>query len=177
MEIEDIKSQLASPPDAATETKLKGKLLLTLSVLETSIVLYNREMKKIDPSVKITMSDIDKLQVIHAKVIREYLETKKEEKSIWERTKSVLGGPLAPMKDKIMKELKAQKIYVINDKVIKDLSKGAHAGQLWEKTAAALDTASQGRQALTKDELNAKVTKILEGHGLTEDQIAQIVRD
>ena len=176
MEIEDLKLQLLSQSDDSQEATLKSKYLKMQAVLETSIVLYNREMKKVDPNINITISDIDKLQSIHANVIREYMNKKVEEKSYWERTKSFFGGPLAPMKDKIMKELAAQGIHEVTDKEINNLSKGIHANELWEKTVAALDTASQGRKILTKEEIDSRMTAILEKYSVPKEEIEKIVR-
>jgi hypothetical protein len=176
MEIEDLKLQILEQTDDSQEAALKSKYLKMQAVLETSIVLYNLEMKKIDPTVSITISDIDNLQSIHANVIREYMNKKVEEKSYWERTKSFLGGPLAPMKDKIMKELAAEGIHEVTDKQISDLSNGIHANALWEKTVAALDTASQGRKILTNAEIDSRMTKILSEHGATKEEIEKIVR-
>lgn len=177
MEIEDIKLQILEQSDDSQEATLKSKYLKMQAVLETSIVLYNLEMKKIDPTINITLSDIDNLQSIHANVIREYMNKKVEEKSRWERTKSFLGGPLAPMKDKIMKELAAQGINEVTDKEISNLSKGIHANELWEKTVTALNTASQGRKILTNAEIDSRMTAILKKYGADEKEIEKIVRE
>ncbi len=104
------------------------------------------------------------------------MNKKQEEKTFWERTKSAMGGPLAPMKDKIMKELAAKGIYEVTDKEISDLSNGIHANALWEKTAAALDTASKGRKILTKEEIDSRMTAILEKYQVPKEEIDKIIR-
>jgi hypothetical protein len=126
-------------------------------------------------SAKITYSDVENLQAIHASVILIYLNKKEEEKSRWERFKSWAGGPLAPMKDEILAELKKELPEVTN-KDIQEISKGKHASALWKKTQDALKEASEGRSNFTKEELDTKMTKILQKYKVPADQIKQIVR-
>lgn len=175
-EIEDVKSQIASATNDTTKSALAAKESELRTKLNESIAIYNTTMGNIDPSAKITYSDIENLQAIHAKVIMTYLNKKEEEKSWFERTKSYLGGPLLPLKDKILEELN-KTAPEVTDKEIKELAKGKHATALWKKTQEALKEASIGRSHFTRAELNAKVTKILEKYKVPDDQIKMIVRD
>jgi hypothetical protein len=174
-EIEDVKSQIASATDEAAKTELKTKEGNLTTKLNESIAIYNTTMGNIDPSAKITYSDVENLQAIHAKVIMTYLNKKEEEKSWWESAKSALGGPLAPMKDKILAEL-GKTAPQVTDKDIQEISKGQHAAALWKKTQEALNEASKGRSHFTRAELNTKMTKILKDYQVPADQIKMIVR-
>jgi hypothetical protein len=174
-EIEDVKSQIASATDEAAKTELKTKEGNLTVKLNESIAIYNTTMGNIDPSAKITYSDVENLQAIHASVILIYLNKKEEQKSKWERFKSWAGGPFAPMKDEILAEL-GKVAPEVTDKDIQEISKGKHAEALWKKTQDALKEASEGRSNFTKEELDTKMTKILQKYKVPADQIKQIVR-
>ena len=179
-EIEDVKSQIITTTDEASKKDLITKESTLNKKLEDSIAVYNSTMGNIDPSAKITYSDVDNLQVIHARVIKEYLEKKDEEKSTVESFKSWFGSTrltasLAPKKDKIMKELAAKGLSLAKPATIKDLSQGVHGNDLWEKTQTALENASKGRSYFTREELNTTITAILKKYEVPADDIRKIV--
>jgi hypothetical protein len=179
-EIEDVKSQIVTSTDEAAKKDLVTKESTLNKKLEESIAVYNSTMGNIDPSAKITLSDVDNLQAIHARVIKEYLEKKDEEKSAVESFKSWFGSTaltasIAPKKDKIMKELAAKGLRLADPATIKDLSKGIHGNDLWEKTQTALKDASKGRSYFTREELNTTVTAILKKYEVPADDIRKIV--
>jgi hypothetical protein len=174
-EIEDVKSQIASATDEAVITELKTKGGNLTTKLNESIAIYNTTMGNIDPSAKITESDVENLQAIHASVILIYLNKKQEEKSLVERAKSWLGGWFTPEKDEILAEL-GKVAPQVTDKDIQEISKGKHAEALWKKTQEALEEASEGRSNFTKEELDTKMTEILKKYKVPADQIKQIVR-
>jgi hypothetical protein len=175
-EIEDTKTQISSASDEAAKAKLINKEGNLTTKLNESIAIYNTTMGNIDSSAKITISDVENLQAIHAKVIMTYLNKKEEEKTKWEYFKSKLGGPLAPLKDKILAELK-KTAPEVTEKNIQDLSKGQHAEALWKKTQEALNEVSKGRSYFTPEELNTEMKAILEKYKVPDDQIKMIVRD
>ncbi len=174
-EIESNKSLLDAATDEAEKTRLSAVQGALIIKLNESITIYNTTMGNIGESTKITIGDIENLQAIHTKVIRRYLDKKEEEKSLWERAKSTLGGPLAPLKDVILGELN-KLAPEVTDADIKELSKGQHSAALWKKTQTALEDASKGRKYFTRAELDANVTKILKKYKVPDDQIALIVR-
>lgn len=174
-EIEDVRSQIEKSTDDTAKGELKSKESTLTAMLNESITIYNITMRNIG-SAKITYSDVENLQKIHASVIMIYLNKKEEEKSWWERKRAALGGPLAPMKDKILAEL-GKSAPEVGDKEIQELSKGQHATALWKKTQDALNEASKGRSYFTTKELDAKMTAILEKYKVPQEEIDKIVRE
>lgn len=177
-EIEDLKLQNSAEQDAAAKGELTEKENALRTKLNDSIAIYNSTMGNIEDSVKISYSDVEKLQVIHANVIKRYLDKKVEEKSYWERAKSAVGSKISaanPMKDKILQELN-KPASAITAKDIQELSQGQHAANLWNKTQKALTDASKGRSHFTRAELDKNVTAILKKYKVSDNDINLIVR-
>jgi hypothetical protein len=177
-EIEDLKLQNSAEQDAVAKGELTEKENALRTKLNESIAIYNSAMGNIEDSVKISYSDVEKLQVIHANVIQRYLDKKVEEKSYWERAKSSVGGVLgagSPLKDKILQELNKE-ASAITAKDIQELSQGQHASNLWNKTQKALSDASKGRSHFTRAELDKSVTAVLKKYKVSDEEIKQIVR-
>lgn len=178
-EIEEAKTNISTATDAKTKSDYAAKESLLTTRLNESIAIYNSTMEDIDPTAKISIADIENLQVIHAKVIRTYLDKKVKEKSYYERLKSSIGTVIpaaSPLKDVILKELN-KSASLLTDKEIQELSAGQHAAALWKKTQTALKEASEGRSYFTREELDAKVTSILKKYKVPDEQISLIVRD
>jgi hypothetical protein len=169
------RSQIEKSTDDTAKGELKSKASTLTVQLNESIVIYNVTMRNIG-SAKITYSDVENLQKIHASVIMVYLNKKEEEKSWWERKRAALGGPLAPMKDKILAELQKTGA-LVEEKDIQALSKGQHATALWKKTQDALNEVSKGKTYFTAKELDAEMTAILERYKVPKEQIAKIIRE
>jgi hypothetical protein len=174
-EIENVRSQIEKSTDDTAKGELKSKESTLTAMLNESITIYNVTMRNIG-SAKITYSDVENLQKIHASVIMVYLNKKEEEKSWWERKRAALGGPLAPMKDKILAELN-KKGALVDDKDIQELSKGQHATYLWKKTQDALNEVSKGKTYFTAKELDAEMKAILENYNVPKEQIDKIIRE